>query len=246
MLKQFYFFVFMLILGSSCGQSPIRLNEKWGCQQLLVVKTANMDAVEGQLTTYDWSDDKQVWQVATKTMPMVVGQKGLAWGDGLHDATLNKQPMKREGDRKSPAGMFYLSSLFGYEIGDKTLKMPYIQADSTVFCVDDGRSKYYNRIVDRDTVQKDWQSAEPMLMKTSHYKYGAVVDYNTAKTEVGKGSCIFLHIWGKAGSGTMGCTAIEENAMKKIFSWLDIAKKPMLVQVTEKDYEGLKKRYFLP
>jgi L,D-peptidoglycan transpeptidase YkuD (ErfK/YbiS/YcfS/YnhG family) len=221
---------------------------KLGSKQILVVKTPNYDVIQGTLTAYEWDDKATKWQPLTETIGIVVGGKGLAWGAGLHDAAFNQPPFKKEGDKKSPAGLFYLSSLFGYEPQAQlgALKMPYFQADSSIFCVDDGRSKYYNRIVDADTLKKDWNSAESMLLDKVYYKYGAVVDYNFPNPEAGRGSCIFVHIWQDNQHGTAGCTAMPENKMKHLLNLLDKTKRPILVQATEKDYEGLKKMYALP
>ncbi len=238
----------VIVAANSCEQSPIYLSKKFASKQILVVKTAHPDSIQGQLVAYDWSDENQQWLIASKTIPIVVGDSGLAWGMGLHDDRLNQKPFKKEGDKKSPVGIFYLSSLFGYDAGANlgALKMPYIRADSTIFCVDDPLSKYYNRIVDVDTVKKDWQSAEYMLLDSIYYKYGVVIDYNFPQTRPGNGSCIFLHVWNNACSGTFGCTATEENTMKDILLWLDQSKKPILIQASEKDYEKLRDKYFLP
>ena len=249
MTSRIVFLLFIILVALSCTlKSPLSLSEKWGCKQIIVVKTAGMDSIKGHLVAYNWSDEKRQWVVASKEIPMVVGYKGLAWGKGLHDEKLNEKPLKKEGDRRSPVGLFYLSSFFGYGVGDSlgALKMPYLRADSRVFCVDDPLSSFYNRIVNIDTVQKDWHSAERMLLDSDYYKYGVVIDYNTPKTDTGKGSCIFLHIWQNAKAGTFGCTAVEENAMKQILLWLDKSKNPILVQAPEREYEVLKKMYFLP
>ena len=241
-------FLSFLITIASCEQRPIYLNEKFGSKQILVVKTAHQDSIKGQMVAYDWSDEHQQWLIASKVIPIVVGDSGLAWGRGLHHDSLNKKPYKKEGDKRSPAGIFYLSSLFGYDtvVQFGNIKMPYIWADSSVFCVDDAQSVYYNRIVNADKVQKDWRSAERMLMDSAYYRYGVVIDYNYPYTRVGDGSCIFLHIWQNAFCGTLGCTAADERVMKQIFLWLDKSKKPTLIQTTEKEYMELRKKYFLP
>ncbi len=222
--------------------------EKFASKQILVVKTTNFDVIQGSLRAFEWDDKLNKWQPLTDDISIVVGGKGLAWGAGLQDASFNQPPLKKEGDKKSPAGIFYLSSLFGYQpqanLG--ALKMPYLQADSSIFCVDDGRSKYYNQIVDIDTLKKDWQSAENMLLDKIYYKYGAVVDYNFPNPEAGRGSCIFVHIWQDNQHGTAGCTAMPEDKMKNLLHLLDKTKRPLLVQSTVKDYEALKKYYGLP
>lgn len=241
------FFSF-LITTISCEQRPIYLSEKFESKQILVVKTVHQDSIKGQMVAYDWSDEHQQWLIASKNIPIVVGDSGLAWGRGLHHGNFNKKPYKKEGDKRSPAGIFYLSSLFGYDaVGQLgNIKMPYIWADSTVFCVDDPQSRHYNRIVNTDTAQKDWRSAERMLMDSIYYKYGVVIDYNYPDTRVGDGSCIFIHIWQNAFCGTLGCTAADERIMKQIFLWLDKSQKPILIQATEKEYQALKKKYYLP
>ena len=233
---------------SKVATTANRMVDELGSKQILVVKTPNFDVIQGTLTAYEWDEKAQKWQPLTETIPVVVGGKGIAWGAGLQDAAFNQLPFKKEGDKKSPAGIFYLSTLFGYEAKAKlgALKMPYFQADSSIFCVDDGKSKYYNQIVDADTVKKDWHSAESMLLDKIYYKYGAVVDYNFPSPEAGRGSCIFVHIWQDNSHGTAGCTAMTEDKMKNLLHLLDKSKRPTLVQSTEMDYENLKKTYGLP
>ncbi len=245
---KFFIFFTCLIVVVGCEQQPIYLSEKFSSKQILVVKTAHRDSVKGQMMAYDWSDTKQQWLVASESIPIVVGDSGMAWGEGLHDNRLNQQLVKKEGDKKSPMGIFYLSSLFGSVAAENigALKMPYLKADSTIFCIDDPFSKYYNRIVDVDTTLKDWQSAEYMLLPSIYYKYGVVIDYNFTKVRSGDGSCIFIHVWNNASSGTFGCTATEEATMKNILLWLDISKKPIIVQAAANDYEKLRTQYFLP
>ena len=128
---------------SKVATTTNRMVDELGSKQILVVKTPNFDVIQGTLTAYEWDEKAQKWQSLTETIPVVVGGKGIAWGAGLQDAAFNQLPFKKEGDKKSPAGIFYLSTLFGYEAKAKlgALKMPYFQADSSIFCVDDGKSK---------------------------------------------------------------------------------------------------------
>ncbi|MBL7815402.1 MAG: L,D-transpeptidase family protein [Saprospiraceae bacterium] len=259
---RFSYLFFSLFLAMACQNQPASktettttqnmkttnpLVEKLGAKQILVVKTTDFDVIQGRLQAYEWAESGQ-WQPLTDAIDVVVGGKGLAWGAGLQDVSFNQAPFKKEGDKKSPAGIFYLSSLFGYapqsEVG--ALKMPYVQADANLFCVDDAQSQYYNQIVSTTKVKKDWKSAENMLMDRNLYKYGVVVDYNFPNPEAGRGSCIFVHIWQDNQHGTAGCTAMPEDKMKNLIHLLDKTKRPVLVQCTEGGYEGLKKTYGLP
>ena len=116
MPMKYSFLICILTIFYSCEQNPTYPSNEWGCQQMLVVKTMGMEAVQGQLIAYNWSVEKRAWIKASTEMPIVVGYKGSAWGKGLHADTFLKPPFKHEGDRKSPVGIFYLSSFFGYHV----------------------------------------------------------------------------------------------------------------------------------
>jgi D-alanyl-D-alanine dipeptidase len=211
-------------------------------EQLIVVKTDGWDTIHGKLSAFKWKDGN--WNSVMSDITVVVGKKGLAWGKGLHDEKLIKGPLKKEGDGRSPAGIYPLTGLFGY--GDMKEKMNYIKVDQNTFCVDDPSSSFYNEIVHADTVKKDWNSAETMRLKSDNYKYGIFVGYNTYSIEASKGSCIFIHIWDNASSPTAGCTALTEENILKLMSFLDKSKNPLLVQVPEEEYKKLKTLYKLP
>jgi L,D-peptidoglycan transpeptidase YkuD (ErfK/YbiS/YcfS/YnhG family) len=222
--------------------SAQNLSKKLNTSQLVIVTTSGWNTINGKMTTYKLVNN--TWLPVLKEVAIVTGRNGLAWGNGLHDAGLNKGKLKKEGDGNSPAGIFYLSGLFGYQ--DITSKMRSLKVDDRTFCVDDVRSEYYNQIVKSDTVKKDWSSAETMRMKSDVYKYGIFVDYNVNPVVAGKGSCIFMHIWSKSTAPTAGCTAMTEETILKLISFLDKSKNPVLVQVPQSEYHKLKQRYNLP
>ncbi|HQR36646.1 MAG TPA: hypothetical protein PLK30_28240 [Blastocatellia bacterium] len=216
-------------------------------QQMILVTTSDWNAVDGELLRYERPSSQHPWRVVGSKIPVVVGRNGLAWGKGLHGdpSTLAKpgDPVKKEGDGKAPAGIFKLSAAFGYASLKESanVKLPYLQATPTFECVDDVRSAYYNRLVDRDKVaQPDWNSSEQMRRDDELYRWGAVVDHNAGKPEAGAGSCIFLHIWSGAGKGTAGCTAMESARMTELLSWLDGKKKPVLVQFPQAELVRLR------
>ncbi len=217
------------------------LNKAFATEQVIIVRTLDWTATSGTLVAYDRVGEK--WQQVLGPIEVQVGRAGMAWGPGLHDESLNRPPLKREGDGKSPAGIFRLESLYGY--GELQAKMPYLQVDSNTFCVDDPKSKHYNQIVRGDEVEKDWDSAETMRMDSDVYKYGIVVGYNTEKTTAGAGSCIFMHL-GKPGTTTAGCTGMAEKDILKLIGWLDKPKNPLLVQAPAGGLRELGREYELP
>lgn len=224
----------------------VDLFRQLGTRQLVVVKTANFETNQGQLLYYELDPATNRWLQKLPTFAVTVGQKGLAWGAGLHQPTGLGSPRKREGDGKSPAGIFRIGTAFGSRpvkaVGG--LKVPYLQADKNTFCVDDPASAQYNQLVSTDTLKANWNSAERMLIPD--YDYGFVVEYNYPKARPGDGSCIFIHLWRNSETGTAGCTAMSESNLLQLFRLLDGGKKPLLVQMPGSEYEKARRMYGLP
>lgn len=226
--------------------------------QIIVVTTSSWDAVEGRLQRYERSGTQETWNAVGEPISVVVGKKGLGWGIGLSatdDSNLRiaSDPVKREGDGKSPAGVFALGTAFGYASEPLPgLKMEYLNLNPSIECVDDPGSKHYNRIVDRSVVTPDWNSSEHMRDVGESYRWGIVVDHNgivmgaASPPEPGGGSCVFLHIWQSRSEGTAGCTAMSRMDLERLLVWLDPARKPLLVQLPEPAYERLSKHWSLP
>jgi D-alanyl-D-alanine dipeptidase len=218
--------------------------------QILVVTTQDWNGVDGTLQVYERPKARKRWKAVGDPIPVVVGKNGLGWGAGVAaDAGLRgaDDPVKKEGDGKSPAGILRLSTAFGYAAqGKAAWKMPYVSLTSSVECVDDVRSKFYNRVLDRATVAPDWNSSEQMLRPDGLYSWGAVIDHNTEPVTAGVGSCIFLHIWLGPGVGTSGCTAMAQEQLEGVLARLDPARRPLLVQLPQPQYKKLKRHWKLP
>jgi D-alanyl-D-alanine dipeptidase len=157
------------------------------------------------------------------------------------------EPVKREGDGRSPAGAFALDTAFGFDIRQLAswVRLPYIQLRASTECVDDSRSAHYNTIVNRDSVARvDWTSSERMR-EIEQYAFGVHVAYN-APPRPSRGSCIFLHIWAGPTSVTAGCTAMDERALRELMGWIDPQRQPMLVQIPAGVLARLRERWRLP
>jgi len=220
--------------------------------QMLVVTTADWNGIEGTLQAYERPQARKKWKAAGDPIQVVIGKKGLAWGAGLAAAgDIGKHgpddPVKHEGDGKSPAGIFRLSTAFGYAAQEPiTWKMPYVVLTPSVECVDDARSKFYNRVLDRASVTPDWNSSEQMLRPDGEYKWGLEVDHNAEPVTAGSGSCIFMHIWLGPEQGTSGCTAMTEEHLESVIARLDPARSPLLVQLPRAEYKRLRRHWKLP
>jgi L,D-transpeptidase catalytic domain len=243
------------ILWSAAAQvlrvrrEPFALRES---TQLLVVTTPEWNAYFGVLQRYERSAANAPWIVVGHPIAVVVGKNGLAWDAGSEavdpkEARDVDDPVKKEGDLRSPAGIFHLGTAFGYasEKPD-SWRMPYLHLTSSTECVDDPKSKFYNQVLDRAAVSPDWKSSEHMLRNDDLYRWGLVVQQNVHPAQPGDGSCIFLHTWPGPGRATVGCTATAEEQIEAMLGWLDPAQNPLLVQLPMSKYVVLQKVWGLP
>ena len=218
-------------------------------RQLVLVITKDWNSVDGILRTFERRPGSDTWEQAGAPFPIVVGNRGLGWGLGLHGAIDDSGPKKVEGDKKAPAGVFRLTRAFGYDALE-TLGIsgfPYQQVTANWKCIDDPVSVYYNQLLDQrlvDTV--DWNSHEEMKRTDDLYQLGVVVAHNASPVVPGAGSCIFLHLWRDNGKGTSGCTAMARNNMMTLLKWLDGGAKPVLVQLPQGAYKRLNEDWKLP
>ncbi len=124
---------------------------------------------------------------------------------------------KREGDQKTPRGLYPLGFAFGLAPNPGT-SIEYRNVTNTSYWVDDVNSQYYNQWVDSSEASVTWSSAEKLADHPSSYKYGVVVEYNTDPIVKGNGSAIFLHV---GSNPTLGCIATSEATMVSILKWLN-------------------------
>jgi D-alanyl-D-alanine dipeptidase len=217
---------------------------------MIVVTTSDWNSPEGILERYDRVTPHGKWTPVGDQITVVVGKNGLAWGSGIASvshARHGDDPSKKEGDGKAPAGAFRLSGIFGYSAqAQPGWKMPYTPLSSSIECVDDSSSKFYNKVVDRTTVAPDWNSSEHMLRSDDLYRWGILVDHNTDPRIAQGGSCIFMHIWRGPGQPTVGCTAMAQAQLETLLAWLDPERQPLLVQLPVSEYKHLKKQWHLP
>lgn len=191
-------------------------------------------------------DEKSKWQKRGSAIPVVVGQQGFGYGRGVADIGTSTAPRKREGDNKSPAGIFRLRYVFGYGGKNPGTKMPYLALNDDIFAVDDPKSRYYNKLVDRSkTNDPDWHHAEKMILKDNRYQWGIFVEHNYPPVP-GAGSCIFLHVWKTPTTATTGCTAMPATSLVDLIRWLDPKQVPLLIQMPQSLYNEARKKWDLP
>ena len=228
--------------GPSWAASPVPAESR----QMLLSVSAGWDETTATVSRYERTGSGTTWQRVGAPLTASLGQSGLAWGRGLHAGGLDG-PVKKEGDERSPAGVFRLREATGYAAAAPTgTRLPYRQATATLRCVDDPRSAHYNRLVDEAKVKKDWTSAEDMRRPDDLYRLVVWVGHNDEPVQAGGGSCIFLHFRETPRDVTAGCTAFDKGRMEELLSWLDPAAGPILVQLPEAFRQKLRAEWGLP
>ncbi|MEO1436735.1 MAG: L,D-transpeptidase family protein [Bacteroidota bacterium] len=220
---------------------PINL----GAQQLLISLLPNDSTIQGTLFVFEKKEEE--WVNPYPPFPVTVGKTGIAPGRGIHDDKLLAGTLKKEGDGKSPAGIFQLGTAFGYakKRPEAVQHITYYPLDESTQCIEDTKSRQYNKIIDPTEVEKDFEQSDFMLRDDNLYKWGVFVEHNKEQAPSG-GSCIFLHIWRAEDKPTAGCTAMSEENMFRLLQFLNESKNPLLVQLTEADYPAFQDRYLLP
>lgn len=237
----------------SSSVSPIPLQS----QQLIRVLSADWPAVAARLQRYERPSPDLPWQAVGPEIPVVLGKKGLGWGRGLHSpADASNGDFRKEGDKRAPAGVFSLGTVFGLAAPPAVrpwLKMPYLHLKDSIRCIGANESRYYNQIVDTHQVQKDWKNDRDneymrldALRDEGAYRWGIFVNHNTPNTDRVSGSCIFIHLWKGDGTGTSGCTAMDKSQIEILLQWLDQKKQPVLVQLPQAEYLRLKQAWQMP
>lgn len=172
------------------------------------------DGSSCRVYAYDKGEDG-IW---TKALGFsgYVGENGVSSG-------------KREGDKRTPAGIFRLGFAFGNE-DTPNPDYPFRAVTSESYWVDDPDSRYYNQWVEGDA-DRDWTSAEKLSNSPTAYALALVVEYNYGQeTEPGKGSAIFLHVGDEP---TSGCIALQKADLTALVQWLKEDESPRIVLVAD-------------
>jgi L,D-peptidoglycan transpeptidase YkuD (ErfK/YbiS/YcfS/YnhG family) len=182
--------------------------------QVILVTRVEAAGADAQLSAFEMNDDDE-WKPVLGPVPAMIGRNGFA-----------QSGEKREGDGKTPSGIYYLGFTFGYSPKiDST--MPYRHMTRNDIWVDDPASPDYNRL--KKCGETRAKSFEDMVLPDDRYKYGIVIRYNMDPVVPDHGSAIFLHVWKDPKTATSGCVAISEENMLRLLKWLDPGKNPVIM-----------------
>ena len=180
------------------------------CTQLVYVSKSNGGSTA---TLSSFQLDKENWINTGHDQEVNIGTNGFAG-----------PRRKREGDLKTPTGLFKIGLSFGY--GDFCLTgLDYRKIEDNHYWIDDAESEAYNTWV----TEKPTCSAEKMLREDGLYRYGFVIEYNTYPIFAGRGSAIFAHVEKGTGISTHGCISMPEDYLAGLLTWLDKKRNPHIL-----------------
>ncbi len=211
-------------------------------RQLVLVVGDGWDDFRGHALLFERDAAGGAWRPVGERFEVVLGHGGLGWGRGLHGEGAPAGvggPIKREGDGRSPAGVFAIGRAYGRADTHAT-RLAYTSESATLRCVDDPGSAHYNEVVDAATVDEDWRSAEPMRR---YYELAIAIEHNGDNASAA-GSCIFLHEWRDAESAVTGCTAMPAAELERLAAWLEPG--AVLVSLPEALLDELARAWGLP
>lgn len=239
--------VWAALAASAQAQMPTK------CSQAIIGIADGWNSSHVKLSLVEKNKAGQ-WVRTFGPIPGRLGNKGLVWGLGLH-TNPKGATIKREGDGRSPAGIFAIGGLW---TTTKTPvkhhpRIPEVRVGPRDLWVSDTATpKLYNRYVRLDhPASTPWELKEQMRQTIDHHSVKMLICHNTAETPgrpvLGAGSAIFFHIWYLEGTAaTAGCTAMSEPNLRAFISRLDPSRMPVYILLPQAEYSKLRQVWRLP
>jgi D-alanyl-D-alanine dipeptidase len=173
-------------------------------RRLVLVVADKMTSTTATLQDFERASPDAPWTKAGGPASALIGRRGVAWAQAFRDFARAGEPIKMEGDKRNPAGVFAIGRSFGFAAS----RQPgYLRIAEGTTCVDDLSSSAYNTITTRAKVGLKVHGEN--MWRVPEYRRGLLVDYPT-DAKVRAGSCIFIHLRLPGKTGTAGCVALPE------------------------------------
>jgi D-alanyl-D-alanine dipeptidase len=186
-------------LAQSC---PAPLAE---ARRLVLVTAATMNATPATVQLFERPAPGASWRALGPPEPALIGRAGMGWSHFFRKLARPGEPIKVEGDKRAPAGIFAIGRSFGTLA---SARPDYLHVTDDTVCVHDLSSSAYNTITSRAAIGPK-VGVENMSRMLPMYRRGIVVDYPT-DAAARAGSCIFIHVWKSPKTGTAGCVALPQ------------------------------------
>ena len=223
---------------------PLRHGVPDDAKQAIVVSTASWNSYRGQLQRFERTDASGWGPVDAGTFPVTLGKRGLAWGRGLHP-DLPSRRVKKEGDHRSPAGVFDIGEARGYATESPPgTAWPFEHSGKRFRCMDNPRSPDYNSFI--STAGIPLPPPGGLASREKVFEFMLFVMHNTSPVQRGAGSCVFLHVWARPEVPTQGCVAMSRDVLAETLAWLKPEHRPVLIQLPEPAYIAFADDWSLP
>lgn len=191
-------------LGQSCP-APLA-----NARKLVLVTPESMTSTTATMQRYTRNAANEPWRADGGPLTATVGRGGTAWSSAFRSYAAPGEPVKVDGDKRVPAGIYPLGRSFGFA---PSRLRGYMRINEGMTCVDDPASPAYNTITSRDKV--GWKVSGENMWRIPEYRRGLVVDYPTDRAAKA-GSCIFIHVRKPGAPGTSGCVSLPEPEVERL------------------------------
>jgi L,D-peptidoglycan transpeptidase YkuD (ErfK/YbiS/YcfS/YnhG family) len=219
-----------------------------GCRQLVLVVAPSFEADRGTLRRFERQGPDGPWIEAGAPSPCVLGRKGLGAGRGLTPPLAG--PAKRQGDGRTPAGLFTLPVAFGYADAQAArtvgVRLPYVAVTDRTACVTDPASDLFGRVVGPEARPAGLRGQDRMVRDDRANVWGLGIGHNLDHPDAGAGSCLFVNVRPAGGPPTGGSIGCPETVAASLAAWLDPAAGPLLAVLPAQAYQERQTAWGLP
>jgi L,D-peptidoglycan transpeptidase YkuD (ErfK/YbiS/YcfS/YnhG family) len=199
--------------GSACPPTlPNRIGTG-AATQLITVVAPRPSSTQGMLRL--WTKRAGCWRASAGPWTAWLGQRGVS-------------SQKREGDRRTPAGLFGLGRTMYGIAPNPGVRYRYRRIVCGDWWVEDPASPWYNRFrhVPCGSSPLFRTTSEDLSRSPTAYRHFAFVRYNVDPVVPGRGSGIFLHA--STGRPTLGCVSLPLPQLMQTLRWLRPTSSPKI------------------
>ncbi|MFI6373090.1 L,D-transpeptidase [Streptomyces sp. NPDC050546] len=211
----------LLVLGAGqpvrAAPLPDRMANTGGGTQLITAVAPKRASTTGTLTWWDLRGGR--W-VRTGSAPAHFGANGLVEGTA-----------RKQGTDTTPTGLYGMPYAFGIKAAPRGTAYAYRRVHRDSWWCQDNDSRSYNRWTEPRAADCRAGESEQLITYRAQYAHALVIDFNYERPVRGRGAGIFLHVNGRG--ATAGCVSVPKDAMRRILTWADPAKRPHIAVGTK-------------
>ncbi|EFL30934.1 secreted protein [Streptomyces viridochromogenes DSM 40736] len=189
---------------------PARMADTGGGTQLITAVAPKTASTRGTVT---WWERRGGRWVEAGSAPARFGAKGLVRGTS-----------RRQGTDTTPTGLYDLPFAFGIDAAPRGTAFTYRRVRWDSWWCQDNASRSYNRWTEPRAADCRAAESEHLISYGERYAHALVVGFNYERPVRERGAGIFLHVNGRG--ATAGCVSVPKDAMRRILTWADPAKRP--------------------